>query len=436
MRLLDLIAKKRDGGTHTPEEIAFIVRAASGGSSPDYQLSAWLMAAFLRGLSRAETVELTRAMAGSGKRLNLSKIRARKVDKHSTGGVGDGISLALAPMVAAAGVAVPMMSGRGLGHTGGTLDKLESVKGFKVGLGLKAVEKQVRSIGVCMFGQTGELAPADGKLYALRDASSTVESISLIVGSILSKKLAEDLDALVLDIKCGSGAFFREPSEAESLATALIRTAKGLGLKCVGLLTAMDQPLGLSVGTSLEMKQAIEVLHGDFSAADYVEVLLSLGGWMVHLGGKARSPQEGSKACEGVIRDGSALDRLKAMLKAQGGDPRVADSPDRYLPEARRSLPLQTDRGGFIDCFDARTTGRAAVALGAGRDRMEDKIDYGAGIRIRRKLGDKVRAGEEIARVYASDPAKLRAGHAMLTEAVSVGSRAPKQVPVIRKVWK
>jgi len=342
--MLDLIAKKRDKGEHSPEEIAFIVRGASDASVPDYQLTSWLMAVVLNGMSRKETVSLTDAMARSGKRLNLKSLRMKKVDKHSTGGVGDGISLALAPLVAAGGVAVPMMSGRGLGHTGGTLDKLESAKGLQVRFGVKAVERMVKKNHVCMFGQSGELAPADKTLYALRDASGTVGSLPLICGSILSKKLAEDLDALILDIKCGTGAIFQTPAEAKSLAEALIRTAKALGLKCVGVLSGMDQPLGRAIGNAMELRQAVEVLHGDASCPDYLEVLLTLGGWMMHLGGRARDWEEGAERLQARIRDGKALEKFKVMLKAQGADPRVGDDPDRFLPQCSKSLPLRRRR--------------------------------------------------------------------------------------------
>jgi pyrimidine-nucleoside phosphorylase len=434
LRMPDLIAKKRDGEAHRKEEIEFISEGAARGTVPDYQLSAWLMAALLRGLSREETVLLTSAMARSGPRLDLSRLKAAKVDKHSTGGVGDGISIALAPLVASGGLYVPMMSGRGLGHTGGTLDKLESIQGFRVRMTLKEVEAQVSRIGVCMFGQTEELAPADRKLYALRDATATVQSIQLIVGSILSKKLAEDLDGLVLDVKCGSGAIFQEASRAEVLAKELIRTAHGLGMKCVGLLTAMEQPLGLLIGTSLEVRQALEVLHGDFRAADYVEVLLALGGWMMHFGGKARSPEQGAELCRRLIRQGAALARFKEMVRAQGGDPRVADSPDRLLPKAGRSLSVKAPSKGFLARLDARCAGRAAVALGAGRDRMEDSIDYGAGIELCRKVGDAVAAGDEIARLYAGDPARLREGHRIFSEGVGVSPKRAKASPVILRV--
>ncbi|MFH2204102.1 MAG: thymidine phosphorylase [Elusimicrobiota bacterium] len=434
--MLDLITKKRDGGALSADEIRFVVGAAADGSVPDYQLSAWLMAVLLRGMTRAETVALTSAMAASGTQLTLRGVKAPKADKHSTGGVGDGISLVLAPLVAAAGVAVPMMSGRGLGHTGGTLDKLEAIKGLRVRLGVDAVRRQMRSIGVCMFGQSADFCPADRKLYALRDATGTVQSRELIVGSILSKKLSEGLDALVLDIKCGSGAIFQEPAKAEELAKDLIRTAKGLGLPTVGLLTAMEQPLGRAIGNALEVRQAVEVLQGDFTSADYVEVLFGLGGWMLALTGTARSAAAGEKRLKTLIREGKALEKFKQMIKAQGGDPRVADDPERFLPKSKKSAVFAAGSAGYITRFDALLAGRAGVALGAGRDRMEDRLDYGAGMLLRRKVGDAVRKGEEIARLYSSSDRLLRGGLAMLERAVAIAPRRPRMRPVIRKIWR
>ncbi len=436
MRLLDLIAKKRDGGTHTPEELEYISSCTAGGNggAPDYQLSAWLMAVVWRGMTDAETVAWTKAMASSGRRLELGSIKRPKVDKHSTGGVGDGISLALAPLVAAADLAVPMMSGRGLGHTGGTLDKLESVRGFKVRLDVPQVERQLASLGVCMFGQTEDLAPADRKLYALRDATATVQSLPLIVGSILSKKLAEDLDALVLDIKCGSGAIFQDRESALVLGRKLVTTAKKLGLRCVGLVTGMEQPLGRVVGNALELRQAIEVLQGDCTAGDYVELTLALGGWMVHLAGKAKDWQAGARLLESKIRDGSAVERFKDMIRAQGGDPKVVDDPDRVLPRSPEVSVIKASRSGFLTKLDARTVGVAAVALGAGRGQMEDVIDFGAGIRLEKKVGDPVKKGEPLARLYARDKARASGGEAAFKAAIAIGPKRPATPHVVQEV--
>ncbi|MBI5242163.1 MAG: thymidine phosphorylase [Elusimicrobia bacterium] len=436
MRMLDMIAKKRDGFEHAPEEIAFIVRSAALSEVPDYQLSAWLMAAWLKGMTRGETVALTRAMARSGKTLKLSALRAPKVDKHSTGGVGDGISIPLAPLLAAAGLAVPMMSGRGLGHTGGTLDKLEAIPGFKVRIPIPAVERQVKRIGVCMFGQSWDLAPADGKLYSLRDATATVESRPLIVASILSKKLAEDLNGLIMDVKCGSGAFFKDPEQAEGLASDLVRTACGAGLNCVAVMTDMEQPLGLAVGNALEIRQAVSILQGDFAASDYAEVLFTLGGWMLVLGRLERDWRKGAEKLKALIRTGKPLARFKDMVKAQGGDARVADDPEKFLPRPKLRQELKARSEGHLVRLDAKLIGRAAVALGAGRDRQEDAIDFSAGFILRRKLGDSLRRADVIAEVYASDAQRLREGLRMAEEAVGIGRARPKPRKTILKVIK
>ncbi|MFA6002832.1 MAG: thymidine phosphorylase [Elusimicrobiota bacterium] len=435
MRMLDLIAKKRLGGTLTEDEIAFIVKAAAQPSAevPDYQLSAWLMAVCCRGMSEAETVALTRQMARSGVRLDLAGIKAPKVDKHSTGGVGDGISLALAPLVAAAGLVVPMMSGRGLGHTGGTLDKLESMSGFRVRMGIAEIVRQLGRIRVCMFGQTQDLAPADRKLYSLRDATSTVESVPLVVASILSKKFAEDLDALVLDVKIGSGAIFKNPKEARTLSRALVGTAQKLGLKAVAVLTGMDQPLGRYVGNALEVRQAVEILRGDFSSADYAECLLTLGGWMLHLGGQAKTPQAGAAKLEAVIRSGAALEAFKKMAAAHGADPRVADDLER-LPKARFVQEIRAPKSGYVAWLDARKVGEAAVILGAGRANMEQALDYGAGFILDKKVGDRVKKGGCVARVHGSDKAKMAEATAYFLTALRIGAAKPKALPVIIEV--
>ena len=435
MRMIDLIAKKRAKISHTPEELRFIVQAASGGQVPDYQLSAWLMAACCQGLKPSETTVLTREMSASGANLELSALAMPKVDKHSTGGVGDGVSLALAPLVASAGLAVPMMSGRGLGHTGGTLDKLESIPGFKVRLGLDEIRRELSEIGVSMFGQSESLCPADRKLYHLRDATSTVESLPLIVSSILSKKLAENLDALVLDVKVGSGAIFRDSQAALDLGRALVKMAKLLGLKTVALLTAMDQPLGRCVGNALEVRQAIEVLQGDRGADDYVQCLLVLGGWMVYLGGKSRSPEDGSQKLEGLIREGKAAARFKQMIEFQGGDPRVVDNPD-LLPKASASKMAVAPRSGFVSKLDARQVGEAAIMLGAGRSFMEQKLDYGAGIYLDKKIGDPVKKGESLAHLYASDLGRIDQALARFQSAVQISAKAPRPQPLVRKILK
>lgn len=433
--MLDLIADKRLGRAHSPEQLRFIADAAAAGSVPDYQLSAWLMAVCCRGMSEAETVALTRAMASSGRRLSLGAFRFPKVDKHSTGGVGDGVSIAVAPLVASAGLIVPMMSGRGLGHTGGTLDKLESVAGFRVRLQPHEIERQLEAIGVAMFGQTSALAPADRALYQLRDATSTVASLPLIVSSILSKKLAEDLDALVLDVKVGSGAIFQEAKAAEALGRALVKTARGVGLKAVALMTAMDQPLGRYVGNALEIRQAVEVLQGDCTAGDYVEVLLELGGWMAYLAGKAKSAEAGARRLERLIRNGQAFERFKLMIAAQGGDLRLVEDLS-LLPQAKLSRMVAAPSDGYLSRLDARAVGETAVRLGAGRETMEQKIDHGAGLILDKKVGDRVSKGESVARLFAGDAARLEQGLAHFATAFAVAPRAPKPKPVILKTLK
>ncbi|MBI5241632.1 MAG: thymidine phosphorylase [Elusimicrobia bacterium] len=435
MRMLDIIAQKRLGGKHSDEEIAFVVKAASDPKAgvPDYQLTSWLMAVCCRGMDETETAALTRAMALSGQRLDLKALPAPKVDKHSTGGVGDGISLVLAPLMAAAGLVVPMMSGRGLGHTGGTLDKLEAMKGFRVRMGLPEITAQLGRIGVCMFGQTQDLAPADRTLYSLRDASSTVESIPLVVASILSKKFAEDLDALVLDVKIGSGAIFKNPREAQALSRALVKTARKLGLKSVAVLTAMDQPLGRYVGNSLEVIQAVEILKGDFTSADYAECLFTLGGWMMHLGGKAKSPKEGAAKLEAVIRSGAALEAFRKMVAAHGADPRVADDLE-LLPKAAMTREIPAPKAGFIAWLDARKVGEAAVILGAGRANKDSELDYGAGFFLEKKVGSQVAKGDCVARVYGSDRSRMDEATAYFLTALKVEGRRPRPMPVIRQV--
>ncbi len=435
MRFLDLIAKKRDGGRHTPEELDAVARAAAQGLAKDYQLSAWLMAVLLNGMDEKETVALTRAMARSGQTLGLGGLSRPKADKHSTGGVGDGVSLALAPLAAACGLAVPMMSGRGLGHTGGTLDKLESIDGFTVRLDLPRIRKQMEDIGFCLFGQTGELAPADRALYQLRDATATVPAQPLIVSSILSKKVAEELDALVLDVKVGSGAIFMDAKPARALAKALVKTSKGLGMKTVAVLTAMEQPLGRYVGNALEVRQAVEILSGDESAADYREVTVTLGGWMLALAKLARTPAEGAEKMAAAIADRRGLAAFRAVIKAQGGEPLVVDDPG-LLPKAKLSREFLAARDGFVTRLDARLVGQAAVLLGAGRAYMEQELDYGAGFELKKKVGDPVKKGQVVAVLHANDAGRLGMGERTFSEALSIGPKAPRAKPVIIEVLK
>ncbi len=432
MRFIDLIEKKKLGFSHSPEELRFIAESAASGAVPDYQLSAWLMAALWRKMDKDEIAEWTKAMAQSGEILDLKKIKSPKIDKHSTGGVGDGVSLVLAPLLAEAGMIIPMMSGRGLGHTGGTLDKLESIPGFRVRFSKSEIESQLKKIGVCLFGQNQNIAPADRKLYQLRDATSTVDSVPLIVSSILSKKMAEDLDGLVLDIKVGSGAIFKTAQEAESLAEALIETSRRLKLKAVAVLTRMEEPLGQAVGNALEVKQAVEVLSGDFSARDFVECTLSLGAWALKIARKARSVDEGREKLEKLLKNGQALRRMKQIIVCQGGDARVLNNPS-LLPKAKKMILFKAAQSGFISRIDARKTGEAAVLLGAGRSRAEDQIDYGAGICFFKKTGDKVKSADAIAAFYARDEKKIKEALSRFKEGFLLSSNPTKEKPVVIK---
>jgi pyrimidine-nucleoside phosphorylase len=433
MLFLDLIAKKRDGGRHTPAELEIVARGAAKGLVPDYQLSAWLMAVLCRGMDEKETVALTRAMADSGEKLGLGAIKRPKADKHSTGGVGDGVSLALAPLAAACGLAVPMMSGRGLGHTGGTLDKLESIEGFRVRLELHEIRAQVAKHGFSLFGQTGVLAPADRTLYALRDATATVPALPLIVASILSKKAAEELDALVLDVKVGSGAIFRDAKSARGLAKALVKTSKRLGMPTVAVLTAMEQPLGRFIGNALEVRQAVEILRGDETASDYLECLLALGGWMLKLAGVSKSPEAGAHLMRSKIADGSGYRLFRECVIAQGGAVAMIDDLS-LLPKAKLSRTLGAPRSGVISALDARKVGHAAVMLGAGRAFKDQELDYGAGLELLKKTGDRVGKGEPLAILHAADEAKLDLGEREYREALKISAKAARPKSVVLEV--
>ena len=437
MRIIDIIIKKRERMALNQAEFDFVAKGAADGSIADYQLSAFLMACFLNPLSDAEAAMFTKAMAFSGKKLSFPEIKKPKVDKHSTGGVGDGISLALAPLVACADLAVPMMSGRGLGHTGGTLDKLEAMKGFQVRIAPEKIKKQMKALGVCMFGQTSDLAPADKKLYALRDATGTVESRPLIVASILSKKYAEGVDALVMDVKFGSGAFMREYADSKKLAQSLVRTASIMGLKCTALLTNMDQPLGRAAGNANEMLQSIKILKGDKDIApDFYELLIETGAHMLVMGKKAKTVADARAKLEKYIASGEALEKLRQMIKWQGGDPKLVDSPETHLKDARKMLEFKADKAGCISRMDARITGEACVLLGAGRSRMEDSIDFGAGMWFARKVGDPVKKGDVIARLYASDAKRLNDGALRFSQAVTIQKGKVAKPCIIREIIK
>ena len=430
MRAYDLIRKKRDGGVLEPAELSFLVQGATDGTVADEQLAAFLMAVFFRGLdAHRELPAWLDAMLRSGQVLDLSGVPGRKVDKHSTGGVGDKISIPLAPLVAVCGVRVPMVSGRGLGHTGGTLDKLESIPGFRVDLPVERFVQLVDSLGLCLIGQTAEIAPADRKLYALRDATATVESIPLIASSILSKKLAEGIDALVLDVKVGRGAFMKTLPDARVLARTMIDLCRTMRRRCTALVTAMDAPLGLAVGNAVEIAESIEVLRGK-GPADVRQLTLQLGVEMLLLGEAAPDVPAARQRLETALADGSALRRFAQVVEAQGGDPRVLDDP-RRLPRPAAVREVRAGRGGVLASLDAELVGLAAVELGAGRARKEDRVDPAAGLLLRKRVGDEVRAGEVLAELHAADETRLSAGEARLRAAAVLSDEPPLAQPLV-----
>ncbi|WP_438035998.1 thymidine phosphorylase [Sorangium sp. So ce204] len=426
--LVELVAKKRDGGRLSEDEIARIVRALSDGELADYQMAALLMAIFFRGMDDAETVALTRAMLHSGDVLDLSGVPGRKVDKHSTGGVGDKVSICLAPLVAACGVPVPMVSGRGLGHTGGTLDKLEAIPGFDVALDAGAFARIVREVGTCMIGQTARIAPADKRIYALRDVTATVESIPLIVASILSKKLAEGIDALVLDVKVGRGAFMKTLGDARALATALVRVGTAAGKRVSALLTDMSAPLGRAVGNAIETREAIEVLHGR-GPGDLVACTLALGEEMLIAGGAAASAAEARPKLEAAIASGAAAEVLARMIAAQKGDPAVVQDAGR-LPSAPVVVEVAAQDEGYVAAVDPLEIGLSAVALGAGRTRADQRVDPAVGIELAAVRGDRVDRGAPLARIHARRADDARAAADRVRAAFRLGP-APAEAPAL-----
>jgi pyrimidine-nucleoside phosphorylase len=426
---LGIIAKKRDGGVLDAAEIASFVRGAADGSWADYQLTAMLMAIYLRGLNAAETRELTLAMLHSGTTLDLRGIPGRKVDKHSTGGVGDKISLHLAPMVAACGLTVPMISGRGLGHTGGTLDKLESIPGFGVTLPLARFRSQLEQIGLGIIGQTADLAPADGKLYALRDVSATVSSIPLICASILSKKLAEGIDVLVLDVKFGAGAFMPDLASARELAQLMVTVSNAAGVATCALLTDMNQPIGRAVGNALEMAESIACLQGR-GPADTMELTYAVGEQMLVLGGRCPTPATARAELERVVRDGTAWGKFQAMVRAQGGSLEDVQHPER-LPQAPVVEPFRSSSGGVVTAVAARLIAEVAHDLGAGRNRAGEPVNPAVGVSHLVKVGETVLPGGELCRVHAATAADARRAHQRLETACALGRAAPVAVPLV-----
>ena len=439
-RAVEIIAHKRDGKALTKPMIDTLIRGYVSGEIPDYQVAAWCMAVLLRGMDADETAWLLDAMQSSGEVLDWDDLQQPTADKHSTGGVGDKVSIPLAPAVAACGVAVPMISGRGLGHTGGTLDKLESIPGPGIGLGehftvrfsLAEFRKLVAEVGVGMIGQTETLVPADRQMYALRDVTATVESIPLIVASIMSKKLAEGAASLVLDVKVGSGAFMKNIDDARTLAKAMVDAGQRCGRKVTAFLTAMDRPLGTHIGNALEIAESIELLHGR-GPADTRALVVRLGGEMLRLAGKATTLADGEAQIAASLDDGRALAKFKQMLAAQGGDPAVGDDPS-LLPRAPLIARFSAPRAGFVQTMDALGIGLAAVRLGAGRNKTSDDVDPAVGFVLHAKPGDEVAAGQTIVEIHARDQASADAARASLGEAIVIGAEAVETVPLFLDV--
>ena len=435
MTMLEIIEKKKLGKELTKEEITFFANGAAEKTVPDYQLSALLMAIRLNGMSYRETTDLTLAMRDSGDIADLSGIPGIKVDKHSTGGVGDTTTLVLAPLVAACGAPVAKMSGRGLGHTGGTLDKLESIPGMSVALSEEDFIRQVKEIGVAVIGQTGRLAPADKTLYALRDVTSTVDSLPLIVGSILSKKLAAGSDAIVLDVKSGSGAIMHTEEDSIKLAETMVEVGALAGKPIIAVVSGMDQPLGTHVGNALEVKEAIDILAGR-AGGDLLEVSLTLGGYMLLLAGKAGTPEEGKAKMKAAIDSGAGLKKLKEMIAAQGGDPLVCDDVTR-LPQAKVIREVTCGRAGYVQKMDTMALGMAAQAMGAGRLTMDDELDYSVGYVLQVRIGDKVEADTPLCTLHARSKEDAEKAEQAVRAAIRIGEekcgRAPNFIAIVMK---
>ena len=424
MQLYELIRRKRDKGRLSDEEIEELVSAYTAGKVPDYQMAAMLMAIFFRGMTAEETAALTLAMMNSGDVFDLSSIPGPKVDKHSTGGVGDKVSLILAPLVAACGVKVPMVSGRSLGHTGGTLDKLESIPGFRTDLSYAQFRENISDVGLCIMGQTKRMCPADRKLYALRDVTSTVDSIPLISASIMSKKLAEGMDGLVLDVKTGGGALMTRTEQARKLARTMIAIGTQLGKKVVALVTDMSEPLGEAVGNAVEVVEAIEALKGRWRP-DLEEVTLALGEEMLILAGTAKDPAQARRLLLRALSRGLGLEKFRKMLKAQGGDPRVVDDY-ALLPQPAYRTGVHAVSPGFVRSIDALQVGLAGVRLGVGRQNLDSKVDHSAGFLFRKKVGERVAKGDVIAEVMGSNEAGVKEAASRLPALVAVGATAPR----------
>jgi len=427
--MLDLIKKKREGGSLSKEEIEYIVNGFVSGDIPDYQVASFLMATYFKGLNSQETAVLTDAMMRSGDLIDLSEIEGVKVDKHSTGGVGDKTTLVLAPLVAAAGVPVAKMSGRGLGHTGGTLDKMESIKGLSVDLSKEDFIAQVKNCGIAVCGQNARLVPADKMLYALRDVTGTVDNISLISSSIMSKKLACGADAIVIDIKVGEGAFMKTKAEAEQLAEMIIKTGSGMGREVIAVITAMHEPLGFAVGNALEVKEAIDTLNGN-GPDDLTELCMKLGSHMLMLGKVTNSYEESVEKLKNLITSGAAFEKFKTFVAAQGGDIASIDNMD-LLPQAKYKEAYTSNADGFISELNALDVGLASVKLGAGRATKESAIDYGAGILLKKKIGDFVKKGETLAILYSNDQNHFAKAIELMDQAYKVSDSVSDKRPLI-----
>ncbi|WP_055665453.1 pyrimidine-nucleoside phosphorylase [Desnuesiella massiliensis] len=429
MRMYDLIMKKRNGSELTTEEINFFVDGYTKGTIPDYQVSALMMAIYFQKMNKRETADLTMAMVNSGNTIDLSAIEGIKVDKHSTGGVGDTTTLILAPIVAAAGIPVAKMSGRGLGHTGGTLDKLESFEGFSVEMPIEKFIEDVNTRKIAIAGQSGDLAPADKKLYALRDVTATVDNMSLIASSIMSKKIASGADAIVLDVKTGSGAFMKEEDKSFELAQEMVDIGNSVGRNTIGVVTDMDQPLGFAVGNILEVKEAIDTLKGQ-GPEDLTELCYTLGSYMIMLAGKAKSAEEAREVLKHIIESGSGLNKLKELVEIQGGNPEVVDNPELFK-KAPIVEEVLAPKDGYVKSIKADDIGLAALVLGAGRETKESEIDLAVGVVLRKKIGDYVKAGESIATIHANDMDKKKSSEEIILKAYGFSDeeiKAPKLI--------
>ena len=429
MRMYDLIMKKRNGTALTKQEIDFMIEGYTQGSIPDYQMSAMMMAIYFQKMQEEETLNLTMAMARSGEMLDLSNIQGVKVDKHSTGGVGDKTSLALTPMVAACGVKIAKMSGRGLGHTGGTIDKLESFAGFSTAISIEQFEENVNRSGIAIMGQTANLAPADKKLYALRDVTATVDNMSLIASSIMSKKLASGADAIVLDVKTGSGAFMKKREDALALAKEMVTLGNNAGRKTIAVISDMDQPLGYAIGNALEVEEAIETLKGN-GPADFTELCMTLGSNMLLAGNAAKTEAEARTMLQSVIDNGKALEKLAEFVAAQGGDAQMVYDTQK-LPKAALTDTLTAECEGYISRIICDEVGICSLILGGGRETKESVIDLSVGIVLAHKVGDKIQKGETLATLYANDADKMQAAKERLQKAYQFVERKPEVSPII-----